>query len=137
MADYQARRTYMTEIKSSESGCVRIADEVLAVIAGTAALEIEGVAGLTGHLADDIAEKLGRRHLGKGVTVKVENGAVAVATEICVKPGSKFQEIGAAVQERIKTAIETMTGLDVSEVNVGISALAAEKADPIKKPRKA
>jgi uncharacterized alkaline shock family protein YloU len=117
----------MTEINVSGPGHVRIADEVFAVIAGTAALEVEGVAGLAGHLGEDIAERLGRRYMGKGVTVKVENNAVSVATEIAVKSGAKIQEVGNEVQERIKNAIETMTGLSVSEVNVGVSTLAVEK----------
>jgi uncharacterized alkaline shock family protein YloU len=95
---YLKGETIMTEIKSERAGVVRIADEVLAVIAGTAALEVEGVAGLAGHLAEDIAEKLGRRYLGKGVSVKVENGAVSVATEISVKTGVKIQEVGREVQ---------------------------------------
>jgi uncharacterized alkaline shock family protein YloU len=124
----------MVEINTSGPGHVRIAEEVFAVIAGTAALEVEGVAGLAGHLAEDIAEKLGRRYLGKGVTVKFEGSAVSVATEISVKAGVRIQDMAREVQDKIKNAIETMTGLEVAEVNVGVSALSAEK---FQKPRKA
>jgi uncharacterized alkaline shock family protein YloU len=120
----------MVEINTNGPGHIRIADEAIAVIAGTAALEAEGVAGLTGHLAEDIAEKLGRRHLGKGVTIKIENDTVTVATEISVKNGFKIQDVSREVQDRIKTAIETMTGLPVAEVNVGVSTLTLEKPAP-------
>jgi uncharacterized alkaline shock family protein YloU len=129
----------MTDIKVNGPGKVRIADDVFAVIAGTAALEVEGVAGLAGHLAEDIAEKLGRRYLGKGVTIKVENNAVSITTDISVKSGVKIQDIGREVQDKIKNAVETMTGLTVAEVNVSVSTLAVDKAPPppAKKPNKA
>jgi uncharacterized alkaline shock family protein YloU len=134
----------MTGIKTNANtpGHVRIADEVIAVIAGTAALEAEGVAGLAGHIGENFAERLGRKYLGKGVTIKIEEGAVSIATEVCVKSGAKIQDVGREVQDKIKNAVETMTGLTVAEVNVSINALAVDKvpAGPhpnIKKPRKA
>jgi uncharacterized alkaline shock family protein YloU len=127
----------MTEIKTNGPGQVKIADDVVAVIAGTAALEAEGVAGLAGHLGNDIAERLGRKHLGKGVTVKIENNVATVAAEIAVKAGVKIQDVAREVQDKIKTAIETMTGLTVAEVNVSVSELAAEKPEPANKTRKA
>jgi uncharacterized alkaline shock family protein YloU len=132
----------MTEIITNGPGHVRIADEVIAVIAGTAALEAEGVAGLAGHIGENFAERLGRRYLGKGVTIKIEEGAVSIVTEVCVKNGVKIQEVGREVQDKIKNAVETMTGLSVTEVNVSVSALAAEKPvvpskPPVKKTRKA
>lgn len=116
----------MTEIKTNGPGQVLIADEVIAVIAGTAALEAEGVAGLAGHFTTDIAEILGRKQMAKGVTVSVEGENVTISADITVKFGMKVQDVCREVQQKIKTAVETMTGLSVAEVNVNVGAVAAE-----------
>ncbi|MCL2499910.1 MAG: Asp23/Gls24 family envelope stress response protein [Defluviitaleaceae bacterium] len=103
----------MTEIKSERAGVVRIADEVLAVIAGTAALEADGVAGLAGQ---------GRKQRAKGVTVAVTEQSVSLGIALTVKAGKKLQEVSREVQQRVKGAIETMTGLNVTDVNVHVVA---------------
>ncbi|MDR1664710.1 MAG: Asp23/Gls24 family envelope stress response protein [Clostridiales bacterium] len=112
----------MIDIKANGPGRVKVSEEAVAVIAGTAALEAEGIAGLAGHLAGDITGKLGRRNLSKGVAVAMDGEAVRISTDITVKPGAKIQEVALDVQQKIKSAIETMTGLGVSEVNVTVSA---------------
>jgi len=103
----------MTEIKSASGGAVRIADEVIAVIAGTAALEADGVMALSG---------AGRKNRARGVSVAVKEQTVAIAIALTVKAGKKLQEVSREVQQRVKTAIETMTGLSVAEVNVNVVA---------------
>jgi len=108
----------MTELKTEGSGTVLIADDVLATIAGTAALEADGVAGLAGHFS--------RKQMAKGVSVNVAGRRVSLALAIVAKMGSKLHEVSAEVQQRVKTAIETMTGLDVVAVNVRVGAVAAE-----------
>ncbi len=110
----------MTELKIDSPGQVRIADDALAVIAGTAALEAEGVAGLTGN-------SLGRKQLSKGVAISVEGNVLTASVEVAVKPVVKIQDVSRDVQQRIKNAIETMTGLTVSEVNVNVSAQMPER----------
>jgi len=100
----------MTEIKSAQGGIVRIADEVLAVIAGTAAMEAEGVAALVGS----------RKNRARGVTVAVKAHNVVLGIALSVKAGKKLQEVSREVQQRVKSAIETMTGLNVSAVNVNV-----------------
>lgn len=118
----------MTEIKNDSGiGQIQIADEVIAVIAGTAALEIDGVAGMSGNLTGDIAEIIGRKNLSKGVKVEVSDGSVTVSVNILVKFGFKVQEVSFSVQQRIKTAVETMTGLVAKEVNVYVSGVLMEK----------
>ena len=116
----------MTELKSEGTGAIRIADDVLAVIAGTAALEAEGVAGLAGYYSNDLNSKAVRKHMAKGVSVKVSGGTVSFHLVITVKFGSKLQEVSREVQQRVKGAIETMTGLAVAEVNISVAALVGE-----------
>ena len=116
----------MTELKSEGTGAIRIADDVLAVIAGTAALEAEGVAGLAGYYSDVIKSKAVRKHMAKGVSVNVTGGTVSLHLVISVKFGAKLQEVSREVQQRVKGAIETMTGLAVAEVNISVSALVDE-----------
>ena len=116
----------MTEIKSEGRGIVRIADEVLAIIAGTAAMEAEGVTGLAGHVSD-ASNKIARKHMTKGVNVSVAGQKVNLALAITAKMGTKLHEVSAEVQQRVKAAIETMTGLDVSEVNISVGAVSSER----------
>ena len=117
----------MTEIKKETGGTVRIADDVLAMIAGTAALEVEGVAGLAGiagYFSGESTPKAIRKQMAKGINVVVANNkTVAASLAITVRMGAKLHEVAAEVQQRIKSAIETMTGLDVAEVNVSIGAV--------------
>jgi len=120
------RRFSMTQLKSEGTGAIHIADDVLAVIAGTAALEAEGVAGLAGNILSDLNNKYVRKHLSKGVAVKVTGDAVMLNLAISVKFGIKLQEVSRDVQQRVKSAIETMTGLTVVEVNVSVGALVDE-----------
>ena len=114
----------MIDIKTSGQGKVKISDDALAVIAGTAAMEAEGIAGLSGNLAEGVSGKLGRKNLAKGIIVSTEDDTVRISTAIIVKLGVKIHEVSCEVQQKIKTAIETMTGLIVSEVNVTVCAAA-------------
>ena len=116
----------MTTLKTEGNGVVRIADDVLSVIAGTAALEAENVAGLAGYSFGNMNVKAARRHMIKAVNVKVTGDTVALHLIISVKFGSKLQDVSREVQQRVKNAIETMTGLVVAEVNVSVGALVDE-----------
>ena len=99
-------------------GQVQIADEVVAIIAGLAATEVEGVASMAGNITNELVSKLGMKNLSKGVKVSVENGVVKV--DLTPKTSEK-------VQERVKSAIENMTGLTVSDVNIRIASVFMEK----------
>ena len=116
----------MTELKSEGTGIIRIADEVLAVIAGTAALEAEGVAGFAGYTLNSVNSKAVRKHMNKGVTVSITGGTVSLHLNISVKFGAKLQDVSREVQQRVKAAVETMTGLSVMEINVSVGALVDE-----------
>lgn len=108
---------------TNELGNIRIADEVVAVIAGLAATEIEGVAGMSGGIAGGIAEMLGRRNLAKGVKVEVGEKETAVDLYIIVNFGVTIPEVAYKIQQNVKQAIESMTGLAVIEANVHIQGV--------------
>ena len=102
-------------------GKVQISDDVITSIAGNAVMEAEGVAGMTGHLAGKMAGK----KTAKGINLQVVNGQVIISLAIIVKYGCKVQQVAMDVQERVKNAIETMTGFSTAEVNVTVAGLVA------------
>lgn len=105
---------------SSELGSVKISEEVVSIIAGLAATEIKGVAGMSGGIVGGISEMLGRKNLTKGVKVAVGEKEAAVDLYIIVDYGVKIPDVAWQIQENVKKAIETMTGLNVVEVNIHI-----------------
>ena len=105
-------------------GSIRIADEVVEVIAGLAASEVGGVVGMSGGLVGDLAHMLGRnKNLSKGVKVEVGEHEVAVDLFIVVEYGVSIPEVALYVQEAVKEAIERMTGLKVVEANVHVQGV--------------
>ncbi|MGI6574519.1 MAG: Asp23/Gls24 family envelope stress response protein [bacterium] len=110
-------------INENEGGSVRIADEVVATIASLAATEIEGIAGMSGGIAGGIAEMLGKRNLSKGVKVEVGERQAAVDLYIITEYGIRIPDVAWQVQENVKRKIETMTGLEVVEVNVHVQGI--------------
>ena len=112
----------MTEIKKESGGFVRISDEVLMVIAGTAAMEAEGVLRLS-WMANG---RPARKQMAKCTGVVVKNKVVTIKLSIAVRFGAKIHEVSADVQKRVKAAIETMTGLTVAEVNINVNAIVGE-----------
>lgn len=107
----------------SALGTIRIADEVVSIIAGLAATEIEGIAGMSGGVVGGIAEMLGRKNFSKGVKVEVGEREAAIDLYIIVKYGVRIPDVALAAQENIKQAIENMTGLSVVEVNVHVQGV--------------
>ncbi len=107
----------------SELGTVKIADEVVSIIAGLAATEVEGVASMSGGLAGGISEVLGRKSFSKGVKVEVGIEEAKVDLYITVKYGERIPDVAWDIQESVKKAIETMTGLIVSSVNIHVQGV--------------
>ena len=105
-------------------GEVQIADEVVAIIAGLAATEVEGVASMAGNITNELVGKLGMKNLAKGVKVDISPEAVVVDMALNMEYGYNIPKTSENVQERVKTTIENMTGLSVSEVNVRIAGVA-------------
>lgn len=121
----EKRNTYKIH-ESGENGDVKIADNVVAIIAGLAATEIKGVACMAGNITNELVAKLGMKNLSKGVKVDVQEGVVTVALNLNIEYGYNIYETSKTVQEKVKAAIENMTGLDVADVNIRIAGVVME-----------
>ncbi len=108
-------------IKSDESGKVQIADEVVAIIAGLAATEVDGVTSMVGNITNEIICRLGMKNLSKGVRVERQEESVAVMLALNIAYGYSIPDVTVNVQNKVKASIETMTGLHVSAVNIRIA----------------
>lgn len=118
----EEKKTYT--IKSDENlGEVKIADEVVAIIAGLAAMEVEGVSSMAGNATRELIAKLGMKSLSKGVKVDVLDGIVTVTLALNMSYGYSIKDIIAKVQEKVKAAIENMTGLEVADVNIRVAGV--------------
>jgi len=106
---------------------VKISDEVIATIAALAATEVEGVAAMSGNITKDLISKLGMKSLSKGVKIELDNEIVEVYLALQVDYGYSIPKVSEAVQDKVKTAIETMTGLSVSGVNIRIASVNVDK----------
>ena len=104
-------------------GEIIIADEVIAVIAGLAAMEVEGVASMAGNATRELISKIGIKTLSKGVTVDVIEEVATVDMTLNLKYGYNIMEVSAKVQEKAKVAIENMTGLTVADVNIRVAGI--------------
>lgn len=117
------------EVKT-ENG-IKIADDVVAVIAGVAVSEVPGVAGMSGGFAGGISEVLsGKKNLAKGIKVEVGDKETKIDVNIIVEYGTRIPEVAFEIQNRVKTAVETMTGLKVLEVNVHVQGVVTETEKP-------
>ena len=108
-------------------GEVRISDDVVVMISALAATEVEGVAYLLGNIKKNTVSTAGNGKLSKAVKLKVHQGEVDVSVVINVKEGCDIPDTCRSVQEKILSAIETMTALKVSSVNVKVAGIALEK----------
>lgn len=104
-------------------GEVRIASDVVAVIAGLAANEVEGVYSMAGNITNELIGKLGRKNMSKGVKVLLNEGIVRVDIAVNMKYGYSIPKVSKQVQEKVSQQIENMTGLVVPEVNVRIAGV--------------
>ena len=104
-------------------GAVRVADSVVAIIAGLAATEVEGVASMAGNITNELVAKLGMKNLSKGVRIDVLEDVVTVELNLNIEYGYNILETRKTVQEKVKAAIENMTGLTVADVNVRIAGV--------------
>ncbi|MBE5949173.1 MAG: Asp23/Gls24 family envelope stress response protein [Lachnospiraceae bacterium] len=117
------------QIYETKIGEVQIADEVVTIIAGLAATEVEGVVSLAGNITNDKVSKKGIKNLAKGVKVDVLQGSVSVEVSMLMKYGYSIPGVTQKVQDKVKTAIENMTGLQVTDVNVRVVGVEIEKSN--------
>lgn len=110
------------ENEIEESG-IKIADDVVSVIAGKAASEVEGVYGMSGGFAGGITEVFGKKNFSKGIKVDVQEQDVKIDVNIIVEYGARIPDVAFEIQNRVKKAVENMTGLNVVEVNVHVQGV--------------
>lgn len=113
----------MDPIEQVDPSSITIASEVIAIIAGIAATEVKGVAGMSGGVVDGIAELVKKKNLSKGVKVEVGEKEVAVDLYVVIEYGTKIPDVAYTIQENVAKAIESMTGKRVIEVNVHIQGI--------------
>lgn len=111
------------EEASNKAGTISYANDVIAIIAGLAATEIAGISGMSGGITSGIAELLGRKNLTKGVKVELGTEETAIDLNVVVDYGVQIHKVAFEVQENVKRAVETMTGLRVVEVNVYVQGV--------------
>ena len=116
-------RNIYTIQDDSSMGEVKIADEVVAIIAALAATEVEGVASMAGNITNELISRLGMKNLSKGVKVDVLEGVVTVSLALNMKYNYSIMDVSAKVQEKVKSAVENMTGLEVADVNVKVAGV--------------
>ena len=117
----------ITITESTESNEIKIADDVVAVIAGVAVSEVPGVAEMAGGFAGGITEVLsGKKNLAKGIKVEVGEKETKIDVNIIVEYGVRIPDVAFEIQNRVKKAVETMTGLKVIEVNVHVQGVSTE-----------
>ena len=119
-------RNIYTIQDDSSMGEVKIADEVVAIIAALAATEVEGVASMAGNITNELISRLGMKNLSKGVKVDVLEGVVTVSLALNMKYNYSIMDVSAKVQEKVKSAVENMTGLEVADVNVKVAGVEME-----------
>lgn len=110
-------------IKGDEQGSIKISEDVVKIIAGLAATEVTGVAGMSSGIAGGIAEKLGRKSFSKGVKAEVGEKEASLDISIIVDYGVNIQKVASQIQVDVKNAVENMTGLRVLEVNVNVQGV--------------
>ena len=122
------RNTYT--LQNDESlGEVKIADEVVAIIAALAATEVDGVASMAGNITNEVIGKLGIKNLSKGVKVDVLEGVVTVSLALNIKYNYSIMDVTAKVQDKVKNAVEKMTGLEVADVNIKVAGVEMDRQD--------
>jgi len=114
---------------TTDLGAIRIADEVVSTVAGLAAADVDGIASLSGGWSTDLVEKLGRKNLTKGIKVEVVEDTTTIDISVVVKFGYPIPEVAETVQNEVKQAVESMTGLTVAGVNVNVVAVALKKEE--------
>ncbi|MDQ0256252.1 putative alkaline shock family protein YloU [Evansella vedderi] len=121
---------HMSEDKD-ELGKVEISPEVIEVIAGLAASEVEGVATMRGNFASGVAERLGRKHNhGKGVKVELTDEGITVDTFVLINYGVSIPEVGKKIQDNIYQTLLNMTAIELKEVNVHVVGVQLESSKP-------
>ena len=115
--------------EENQTGVVRISDDVVATIAGLAAVETPGIAAMSGGISEGWAKRLSGKNVQKGVSVEVGQLEAAIDLRVIVTYGTNIQDVCRNLQENVKEAVENMTGLNVVEVNVKVEGVAFKEEE--------
>ena len=114
--------------RTEVDGTISYSEDVIAIISGLAATEIEGVAGMSGGIKSGIAELLGKKDLAKGIRAAIHGDDAVIEINLIATYGAKINQVALDVQKSVKRAVENMTGLTVSAVNVAVQGVHVESA---------
>jgi len=120
------KNTYVLE-GNENLGSVQVADDVIAVIAGLAATEVDGVSAMAGNITNELMTKVGVKNLTKGVKVDIIGQDVTIDLSLMLDYGYNIPTTCGKVQEKVKSTVENMTGLNVTDVNVRIASVDMNK----------
>lgn len=123
--DYD-RKSYVLQ-NDDGKGVVQIADDVVAVIAGLAATEVKGVAAMAGNLTNELMSRAGKKNLSKGVKIVVNGNRVKISLAIMMEYGYNIPGTCSKVQDKVKNAVENMTGLKVTDIDIRIASIEMQK----------
>ncbi|KMK76994.1 Asp23/Gls24 family envelope stress response protein [Alkalihalobacillus pseudalcaliphilus] len=115
--------------QKNELGKVEISPEVIEVIAGIAAAEVDGVANMRGNFASGVAERLGKKNHGKGVRVELNDDGILVDVSVVIMYGVSVPEVAKLIQENIQQALQTMTAIHLSAINVHVVGVQFEQPE--------
>ncbi len=115
------------QVNETQVNGINISDEVVSVIAGIAASEVKGVAGMSGGLVGGISEILGKKNFSKGIKVDVGEKETSIEIYIIVEYGVRIPDVAWEIQNKVKQAVEDMTGLSVVKVNIHVQGVKVEK----------
>lgn len=119
----------LNENIETENDGIKISDDVVAVIGGVAVSEVPGVAGMAGSFAGGISEVFsGKKNLAKGIKADITENVAKIHVNIIVEYGSRIPDVAFEIQNRVKKAVESMTGLKVEEVNVNVQGVNTDTA---------
>ncbi len=129
MTDMNEERIVEDTLEGNSQGTVKIASDVVATIAGLAAADVSGVAGMSGGFSGGIAELLGRKNLTKGVKVEINEQDALLDIMIIVEYGYNIADVARNVQQVVKKAVEGMTGLNCAAINIHVQGVSFPQKD--------
>ncbi|WP_308422164.1 Asp23/Gls24 family envelope stress response protein [Pullulanibacillus camelliae] len=118
---------YEVDDNNTDLGKVEISPEVIEVIAGMAANEVDGVAAMHGSFATGVAERIGRKNYGKGIKVDLTEEGITIDVQLHMKFGVSIPDVGRCVQDNIAQTLRTMTALEVNAINIHVVGIEFEQ----------
>lgn len=118
----EVKDNYTIQLEN-DKGEIVISNDVIGVIAGLAAVEVDGVASMAGEITKELISKLSKKALANGVKVDITEGSVSLAMSVNLKYGFNVMDVSKKVQEKVKGAVENMTGLTVTDINVRVAGI--------------